>query len=266
MMKSFLRSEHQPVSSPVLTNSELISIGRPLTPIAQDASWADHPQQDTPSQESPSTPPPQVNTPVLDDDDYVVQPTPSPKASPTFRRLRKGPRPQVTLPSVPEGEVQNNSVARQVFPDVTPTANVSESEAKAVEDFPAVSADDQQEPRQEEERAATPPTNQEVVLEENESVPDPLAIQVEVENTEAATNNTTEANDVVMAEANVAPKVDMVPEANFAPEAIVQHEAHVNANAPVPPPRPNTIELAFDRGQPVMVHWPILVPPPAPGP
>ena len=37
--------EHQQVSSPVLTHSELISIGRPLTPIAQDASWADHPQQ-----------------------------------------------------------------------------------------------------------------------------------------------------------------------------------------------------------------------------
>jgi len=37
--------EHQLVSSPVLTHSELISIGRPLTPIAQNASWADHPQQ-----------------------------------------------------------------------------------------------------------------------------------------------------------------------------------------------------------------------------
>ena len=36
--------EHPQVSSPVLTHSELISIGRPLTPIAQDASWADHPQ------------------------------------------------------------------------------------------------------------------------------------------------------------------------------------------------------------------------------
>ena len=27
-------------------NSELISIGRPLTPIAQDASWADRPQEE----------------------------------------------------------------------------------------------------------------------------------------------------------------------------------------------------------------------------
>ena len=35
--------DHQLVSSPVLTHSELISIGRPLTPTAQDASWADHP-------------------------------------------------------------------------------------------------------------------------------------------------------------------------------------------------------------------------------
>ena len=35
--------EHQQVSSPVLTHSELISIGRPLTPMAQDESWADHP-------------------------------------------------------------------------------------------------------------------------------------------------------------------------------------------------------------------------------
>ena len=38
--------EHQQVSSPVLTHSELISIGRPLTPIAQDASWADRPQEE----------------------------------------------------------------------------------------------------------------------------------------------------------------------------------------------------------------------------
>ena len=35
--------EHQLVSSPVLTHSELISISHPLTPTAQDASWDDHP-------------------------------------------------------------------------------------------------------------------------------------------------------------------------------------------------------------------------------
>jgi len=86
--------ERQTVSSPVLTNIEFISIGRPLTPISQDASWADRPQPATPSQDSPSTPPPQVTNPVLDDDDdYVVHPTPTPKASPALRRLRKGPRP-----------------------------------------------------------------------------------------------------------------------------------------------------------------------------
>ena len=31
---------------PQQDNSELISIGRPLTPIAQDASWADRPQEE----------------------------------------------------------------------------------------------------------------------------------------------------------------------------------------------------------------------------
>ena len=66
-------------------------------------------------------------------------------------------------------------------------------EAQAAEDNPAASADE----RQEEERAATPPTNQEVVLEENVSVPDPPATQVEVENPEAATNNTTEALSLI---------------------------------------------------------------------
>ena len=44
--------EYNVVPSPVRTNNELISIGRPLTPIAQDDSWADRPQQ----QDSPSTP------------------------------------------------------------------------------------------------------------------------------------------------------------------------------------------------------------------
>ena len=33
--------EPQSVSSPALTSSELISIGRPLTPVAQDDSWAE---------------------------------------------------------------------------------------------------------------------------------------------------------------------------------------------------------------------------------
>ena len=83
---------------------------------------------------------------------------------------------------------------------------------------------------------------------------------MEVENTEAATHNTTEANEVFLAEANVAPEVDIVPEANVAPEA------NVNATAPVPPPRPHTIEQAFYQGELVTIRWPILVPPPTPGP
>ena len=73
-----------------------------------------------------------------------------------------------------------------MFPDATPTVNVSEFEAKAAEDIPAASADDQEEPSIEEERVATPPTNPEVVLEEN--VSDPPATRVEVDNTEATTN------------------------------------------------------------------------------
>ena len=47
---------------------------------------------------------------------------------------------QVAMSIIPAGEVQPNSVARQVFPEATPTMNVSESEAKAVEDIPAASA------------------------------------------------------------------------------------------------------------------------------
>ena len=95
---------------------------------------------------------------------------------------------------------------------------------------------------------------------------DPPATQVEVENPEAATNNTTDANDIVMAEANVAPTVNMVSEANDAPEANMNSEAHVNVTAPVLPPRPHTIEQEFYRGELVTVRWPILVPPHAPRP
>ena len=72
---------------------------------------------------------------MLDDDDFEAQPTPFPQASPVFHRLRNGPRPQVTLSSVPEGEEHHHSVSRQVFPEATPTVNISESEAKAVEDI-----------------------------------------------------------------------------------------------------------------------------------
>ena len=86
---------------------------------------------------------------MLDDEDFVAQTTPSPQASPAFRRLRKGPRPQVTLSSVPEGE-EHQSVSRQVFPEASPTVNISESEAKAAEDIPAASADENQGEREDE--------------------------------------------------------------------------------------------------------------------
>ena len=62
------------------------------------------------------------------------------------------------------------------------------------EDIPAASADEEETPS-----TATPPSHQDAVLEENVIVTDPPARQVEVENLEAATTNTNEANDVVMA-------------------------------------------------------------------
>ena len=234
------------VSSPVLTNSEIISIGRPLTPIAQDASWADHPQQ----QDSPSTPQQQQVTPPMQEKEDEAQPTKSPKASLVLHRLHKGPRPQVPLPSIPEGEVRHPSVAHQVFPEATTTVNVSVSEAQAAEDNPAASADE----RQEDVCVPTSPVIEEVVPDVNVPVPDPPAHQVEVENLEAATTNTNEANDVVMAEANVEPAPTNVPEANeandaTAPEAsVVQPDASIVATAPVPPPRPHTIEQAYNHG------------------
>ena len=103
----------------------------------------------------------------------------------------------------------------------------------------------------------------------------PPTTQVEVEANVTNNNNTADDTDVVMPEANnEAPEANVAPEANAAPdviippEAIVPLAAHVNenANAPVPPPRPHIVELAFDCGQPVMVRWPMLVPPPAAGP
>ena len=100
---------------------------------------------------------------------------------------------------------------------------------------------------------------------------DPPATRVEVDNIETTTNTNTEANDVVMADANVAPEVNVVPEviaseANAAPDANLQPEVNTTTTAPVPPPRPHTIEQAYDHGQLVTVRWPILVPPPAAGP
>ena len=63
-----------------------------------------------------------------------------------------------------------------------------------------------------------------------------------------------------MAEDNVEPEATVVPEAQE------QHDATVNAEATVPPPRPHTIEQAYNRGKLVKVRWPVLVPPTAPGP
>ena len=48
----------------------------------------------------------------------------------------------------------------------------------------------------------------------------------------------------------IAPEANAAPEVLIPPEAIVQLEPHVNENADanVPPPRPHTVALAFDRG------------------
>ena len=134
-----------------------------------------------------------------------------------------------------------------MFPEASPTANVSVSEAQAAEDNPAASADE----RQEDVRVPTPPVIEEVVPDVNVPVPDPPVHQEEVENVEAATTNDNEADDVVMADANVAPEVNVVPEViapevNAAPDANLQPE--VTATAPVPPPRPHTIEQAYNYG------------------
>ena len=48
---------------PQLEHSELISIGRPLTPIAQDASWVDRPQEEEDLEAQPTQQVP-LETPV----------------------------------------------------------------------------------------------------------------------------------------------------------------------------------------------------------
>ena len=106
-----------------------------------------------------------------------------------------------------------------------------------------------------------PPIPEEIVHEVNVSMPDPPAPEVEVENPEAATTNASEANDVVMANVELEPT--SMPEANEAtsPKApVVQHEASAAATAPVPPPRPYTIEQAYNHGELTTVRWPVLVP------
>ena len=101
-------------------------------------------------------------------------------------------------------------MTRQVFPEENPSVTVPASEAKAAEDIPAASAEEE-ERREERERVATPPATHQVILEGNVIVPDPPVLhRTEVENTEAATNTATNANDVVMAEDNVEPEANVV--------------------------------------------------------
>ena len=80
---------------------------------------------------------------------------------------------------------------------------------------------------------------------------------MEVENPEAPTNNATEANDSVMAEDNVNPEANVNAEATVTP---------MISDGAVPPPRPHTMERAFNCGELVTVRWPIMVPPTAPEP
>ena len=103
----------------MLTHSEPISIGRPLTPITHDASWADRPQEE---------------------EDYEAQPTPTPQASPAFRRLRKGPRPQVSAEDIPAA-----SAADEVPQDPTPLLHQEAvlQENMLVTDPPASQAEDE---------------------------------------------------------------------------------------------------------------------------
>ena len=99
-----------------------------------------------------------------------------------------------------------------MFSEATPTANILESEAKAAEDIPAASAEE----NQEEVRVPTPPVIEEAVPDVNVPVPDPPVHQEEVENVEAATTNNNEADDIVMAEANVELATTTAPEASEA--------------------------------------------------
>ena len=59
------------------------------------------------------------------------------------------------------------------------------------------------------------PAAEQVILEENVTVPDPPVIErMEVETTEAATTNDAEATDILMAEDNVELEANVVPEAH----------------------------------------------------
>ena len=139
-----------PVSLPAPTSSELISIGGPTTLITQDVFWEEQHPNSSLHEVIPCTPPSHVTTLVLETlqttPEDMEKTTPSPQASPSFRRLRRGPRSTVSMSSIPEEGVQNtSSVARQVFPEAIPSVTAQESEAKAAEDIPAASADEEKE-------------------------------------------------------------------------------------------------------------------------
>ena len=72
----------------------------------------------------------------------------------------------------------------------------------------------------------------------NVSVPDPPAPEVEVENPEAATTNASEANDVVMADANVELEPTSVPEANEATAVEANEATTPEANEATAPDAP----------------------------
>ena len=70
-------------------------------PIAQDASWADRPQEE---------------------EDSEAQPTQTPQSSPALHRLRKGPRPQVsaseakTAEDIPAASADEEEVPQAATP------------------------------------------------------------------------------------------------------------------------------------------------------
>nr|XP_040256311.1 enolase-phosphatase E1-like [Aegilops tauschii subsp. strangulata] len=248
-----------PVSSPTPTSSELINIGGPTMPITQDVFWEEQHPNSPLHEVIPRTPPAHVTTPVLetlqDTPKDMEKTTPSPKASPSFKRLCRGPRPSVSMSSIPEEDVHTtSSVACQVFPEAIPLATAQESEAKAVDDIPAASADEENE----EDREVIPPTTDPIVQEEELFVPDPPVHEAtNVEANVAATTTTTEANDVVKDEDNVQPEVIAATQDIARPST---------SDVAIPPPMPHTMECAYNRGELVTVRWPILIPPIAPGP
>ena len=138
---------------------------------------------------------------------------------------------------------------------------VPESEAKTAEDIPAASIDEEERERRE-ERVATPSAPIQAILEENVTVQDPPVIDhMEVENVEAATN-TPEANDHVLADDRVEPEANDVREAN---ENLEASATPVPTDGAVPSPRPQIMELTYNRDMElVTVRWPVLVPPAGP--